>query len=273
MPIRSDRFPALFASRCFRSFCTVALYWRAVSLHPFSLKGATFIDFLSKMQTQCTSECLGLSHPMPVILLTEVVSQKNSHPCFTTMFPSNDQCFHWNLESLQIGPIFWRLRNHLCVWWVDLGPKKATRSTRQPKKNNGRCVAPGGFHGFDWMFFFFYVGIFNEHHINNGGNTAECTLTTPSQVNFWRCGPSFSFWQLFNSAKGIEHSHHLLKGCRNKAFFKRPTVACWWLILRTDRQYSLFSCKKADNLTSTFDYDILRGTGTLWGVPITILSS
>ena len=61
MPICSDKFPApnvtcLVCLSMFGSFCAVALYWRAVSLPPFSLKGATFIDFLSKMQTQFASE-------------------------------------------------------------------------------------------------------------------------------------------------------------------------------------------------------------------------
>ena len=184
-----------------------------------------------------------------------------------SMFPLESRIFANRPDFLEAQ------ESPLCLMSGPGSQKSNTIHPATKKKQREMC----GTRWVSWVwlnvFFFFYVGIFNEHHINNGGNTAECTLTTPSQVNFWRCGPSFSFWQLFNSAKGIEHSHHLLKGCRNKAFFKRPTVACWWLILRTDRQYSLFSCKKADNLTSTFDYDILRGTGTLWGVPITILSS
>ena len=231
MPIRSDRFPApnvtcLVCLSMFGSFCTVALYWRAASLHPFSLKGATFINFLSKMQPQFTSECLGLSHAMPVILLTEFVSPKNIHPCFTTMFPSNVST---GISNLCKSARFFGGSGITSVFdgwtWVK-------------KKTTGDVWHQVGFMGLTECFVFVYVGIFNEHHRNNGGNTAKSTLTKPRQVNFWRCGPSFSFWQLFNSAKGIEYPHHLLKGCRNKAVFKRrKKVACWWIILRTDRQH------------------------------------
>ena len=182
------------------------------------------------------------------------------------------ECFHWNLESLQIGQIFWRLRNHRHHLCVVLGPQKSNMVHPATNKRNNEKETTGDV----WVFMglagcVFDVAICNEHHINNGGTRQNLHWQSQGML-FLKMRAFISFLTAAQFSKGYRTPERC-RNKRNKAFFKRPTVACWCLILRTARRYSLFSCKKALNVRSTSDYSILRGTGTLWRVTITIFSS
>ena len=255
---------ALFASRCLgRSVLLHSTGALSGCLH-FRSKVWLSLTFYQKCKLKSlqNSECLGLSHASHFI--TRISISVHHHVSI--------ECFHWNLESLQIGQIFWRLRNHRHHLCVVLGPQKSNMVHPATNKRNNEKKQREMF-GFSWVWLDVFLMWRFAMNIIYIMVEQRQNLHWQSQGRlFLKMRAFISFLTAAQFSKGYRTPERC-RNKRNKAFFKRPTVACWCLILRTARRYSLFSCKKALNVRSTSDYSILRGTGTLWRVTITMFSS
>ena len=142
---------ALFASRCLgRSVLLHSTGALSRCLH-FRSKVRLSLTFYQKCKLNSlqNSECLGLSHASHFITRISI-SQKNTSPWFTTMFPSNVSTGISNL--CKSARFFGGSKNQspaspLCC------PGSQKSNMLHPatnKRNNGRCL---GFHGSGWMCF------------------------------------------------------------------------------------------------------------------------
>ena len=188
---------ALFASRCLgRSVLLHSTGALSGCLH-FRSKVWLSLTFYQKCKLKSlqNSECLGLSHASHFI--TRISISVHHHVSI--------ECFHWNLESLQIGQIFWRLRNHRHHLCVVLGPQKSNMVHPATNKRNNEKKQREMF-GFSWVWLdVFLMWRFAMNIIYIMVEQGKIYIDKAKAGYFWRCGPSYHFWQLLNSAKGIEH--------------------------------------------------------------------